>query len=144
MTESSPAHTAFGRENKKRTAVRTNDLFTIQGVARPGTNIAQTARHRGKTAKSWLHSTTESPPVSYTVTLGNGGNSATFSTVGTLISGTGADTIEFTGVLSDASIDLGAGADIVTLGGSGNSATIANTETIPAAPVPTASRWHQR
>ena len=60
--------------------------------------------------------------MSIVVTLGNGGNTATFSTVDTLISGTGADTIDFTGILSNASIDLGTGADVLTLGDLGTEA----------------------
>src|ERR1019366_6780132 len=78
---------------------------------------------------SWF-SRAGSRPVSVIVTLDSSGNTATFTTVDTLTSGTGADTINFTGILSDASIDLGAGADVLTLGDLGNTATIANTETV--------------
>jgi Ca2+-binding RTX toxin-like protein len=68
--------------------------------------------------------------VSSVINLGNAGNSATLSTVDTLTSGSGSDTIVFTGPISHASIDLGAGADTLTLGNGANTATIANTETI--------------
>jgi hypothetical protein len=68
--------------------------------------------------------------VSVVINLGNAGNTATFSTVDTLTSGTGADTILLTGTIANASIDLGAGSDTLTLGNGTNSATVANTETI--------------
>src|SRR5947209_4011676 len=68
--------------------------------------------------------------MSIVVTLGNTAQNATFTTVDTLTSGTGADTIAFTGVLSNASVDMGAGNDTLTLGASGNTVTLANTETV--------------
>jgi hypothetical protein len=43
------------------------------------------------------------------VALGNAANTATFSTVDTLTSGSGADTISLTGVVANASIDLAGG-----------------------------------
>ena len=52
----------------------------------------------------------------FNITLGNSANSATLTTVDTLISGSGADTIAFTGGFSNASIDLGGGSDTLTLG----------------------------
>jgi hypothetical protein len=66
--------------------------------------------------------------VSVVVKLGNAGNTATFSTVDTLTSGT--DTIVLTGAIANASIDLGGGEDTFTLGNATNSATVANTQTI--------------
>jgi hypothetical protein len=68
--------------------------------------------------------------VSVVVKLGNAGNTATFSTVDTLISGSGADAIVVTGAIANASIDLGAGSDALTFGNFANSATVSNTETI--------------
>ena len=50
--------------------------------------------------------------MSDTVTFGNGNVTETFSTIDTLIGGTGNDTITFTGVLSNASVDLGGGTDV--------------------------------
>ncbi|HLY91107.1 MAG TPA: hypothetical protein VKQ27_19140, partial [Acetobacteraceae bacterium] len=64
------------------------------------------------------------------IQLGNSANTATLSNVDTLTSGTGADTILFTGALTNASIDLGTGSDTLTFGAFTNSATVANTETI--------------
>jgi hypothetical protein len=58
------------------------------------------------------------------------GNTATFSTVDTLTSGSGADTIVLTGTIANASIDLGAGNATLALGNGTNSATVSNTETI--------------
>jgi hypothetical protein len=75
--------------------------------------------------------------MSVVTNLGNSGNTASFSTVGTLTSGTGADLIVFTGAVTNASVDLGGGSDALTLGNFANSATVANTEPSPAAPAPT-------
>ena len=50
--------------------------------------------------------------------------------VGTLIGGTGADTITLGTAIANGSIDLGAGNDVLTFGNFANSATVANTETI--------------
>jgi Ca2+-binding RTX toxin-like protein len=68
--------------------------------------------------------------VSVIVHLGNAANTATFSTVDTLTSGIGADTIALTGAIANASIDLGGGGDTLTLGNATNSATIANVQTL--------------
>ena len=68
--------------------------------------------------------------MSVIVTFGNGNITETFSTVDTLIGGTGNDTISFTGILSNASVDLGGGTDVLTLGDLGNTVTIGGTETI--------------
>ncbi len=64
------------------------------------------------------------------ITLGNAANTATFSTVDTLTSGAGADTIALTGAIVNASIDLAGGSDVLSLGNAANSASIANVETI--------------
>ena len=53
--------------------------------------------------------------MSVIVTLGNAANTATFSTVDTLISGSGADTISLTGTIANASINLAGGSDTLTL-----------------------------
>ena len=68
--------------------------------------------------------------MSVIVHLGNAANTATFSTVDTLTSGAGADTIALTGAITNASIDLGAGSDTLTFANGANSATVANTETV--------------
>jgi hypothetical protein len=68
--------------------------------------------------------------VSVVINLGNAGNTATFSTVDTLTSGSGSDSIVLTGAIANASVDLGAGSDTLTLGNFTNTATVANTETI--------------
>ena len=77
-----------------------------------------------------------------TLTLDNGANTGTVNNVGTLIGGTGADTITLGTAAGNASINLGAGNDTLTFGNFTNTATVANTETIiggPAATTP--SRW---
>ena len=69
--------------------------------------------------------------MSVVINLGNAAaNTATFSAVDTLTSGTGDDTIVLTGPINNASIDLGAGNDTLTFGNFANSATVANVETI--------------
>jgi Ca2+-binding RTX toxin-like protein len=62
--------------------------------------------------------------------LASGGNSGTVKDVGTLIGGSGADTITLGTAAANASIDLGAANDVLTFGNFANSATVANTETI--------------
>jgi hypothetical protein len=68
--------------------------------------------------------------VSFIINFGNAANTATLSTVDTLTSGSGADTIAFSGGVSNASIDLGGGSDTLTFGPGTNSATVYNAETI--------------
>ena len=113
----------------------------LSGVGRPGAKTVQSARPRAQNGH-FLASRRRS--VSVTVTLGNGNNSATFSTVDTLISGTGNDAIDFTGTLANASIDLGGGNDTLTFGNFANTATVANPRPSPAAPATTPSRWPAR
>ena len=88
------------------------------------------ARWKGKTTSPWLPATQGSRAVSFILHLGNSANTATLSTVDTLTSGAGNDTIVFTGGLTNASIDLGGGSDTLTLGSAASTATVANTKTI--------------
>ena len=64
------------------------------------------------------------------ITLGNGNNSATFTTFDSLVTGTGADAITITQQVSGASINLGSGADTLVLGNAANTVSVSNTESI--------------
>ena len=57
-------------------------------------------------------------------------NTGTVKNIGTLLGGTGADTITLGAAVANVSIDLGAGSDVLTFGNFTNTATVANTETI--------------
>lgn len=65
-----------------------------------------------------------------TLTLANGGNTASVSNVETIIGGSGADAITLGAAAANASIDLGSGSDHLTFGNFSNTATIGNVETI--------------
>jgi Ca2+-binding RTX toxin-like protein len=64
------------------------------------------------------------------LSLANGANTGTVKDIGTLLGGTGADTITLGTTAANASIDLGAGNDVLTFGNFANTATVANTEII--------------
>ena len=64
------------------------------------------------------------------LTLDHRANTGTVGNVGTLIGGTGGDTITLGTAASNASIDLGAGSDTLTFSNFANTATVANADTI--------------
>ena len=64
------------------------------------------------------------------LTMTNGANTGTVSDIGTLIGGSGADTITLGAAATNTSIDLGAGNNTLTFGNFTNSATVANVQTI--------------
>ena len=72
------------------------------------------------------------------VTLGNAAKRKPFSTVDTLITGSGDDTINLTRAIDHGSINLVEGSDTLTSGDAMNAATVADDGTIigGAAPIP--------
>jgi hypothetical protein len=62
--------------------------------------------------------------------LANGGNSGSISNVGTLVGGSGNDSITFKTAVVNGSVDLGGGTNTLTLANGTNSVTVANTQTV--------------
>ena len=75
------------------------------------------------------------------LTLNNGTNTGTVKDIGTLLGGSGTDTITLGTVAKNASISLGAGNDTLTFANGTNTATVANADTIIGPAATTPSRW---
>ncbi len=69
--------------------------------------------------------------------LANGINTLQVANVETIIGGSSTDAVWIVASLTNGTIDLGAGTDLLTLAAGGNTVTVSNVEAISAARAPT-------
>ena len=123
------ASTAASISERRRYADLGNSgtTATVANV-RPSPGVARRQHHAGQRAHH-RHVGRSRPRCEHAYT-GQRHRHGTVKNVGTLIGGTGTDTITFGTVASNASINLGAGNDTLTFGNFTNTATVGNTNTI--------------